>query len=232
MALGGAPLLRRVLALFVLMVAVLVFAACSSGDSPTPDGVVEEATSISSGDLPIVEVHTRWASATASDLPTLTASSDAVFVGRVVRLKVQRDEPLVTGAGGSALPVDGKPSRQPGTFPISTFEVLVEQAVFGAYGASTVALIEQAGGIAERADGSRMRLALEDDEPLWPGQRYLFFVRQKDNGTLSAAPFARLLVTDHGLQAVAPWGDLGALRALSGKPVDGAADLVRAAGGR
>jgi hypothetical protein len=73
----------------------------------------------------------------------------------VVRLQGQREEPLASDVAGPASPVDGKPGRQPGTVPVSTFEVLVEHEITGAFGASTVVLIEQAGGISERADGSR-----------------------------------------------------------------------------
>lgn len=221
---------RPVFVLLALAASMLAFAACSSDDTPPPTESGEQATQIADGEpMETISVPVRWASAIASDLSTLTANSDAVFVGRVVRLKSQREEPLAPGLEASA-PADGKPSRQPGTFPISTFEVRVQQAISGGYDASSVVLIEQAGGTSERADGSRVRLALEDDQPLEPGHRYLFFVRQKENGTLSAAPFARLLFTDRGLEPVPPWSNLGAMRALSGRTADEATSLVEAAG--
>jgi|FLYL01.1.fsa_nt_gi hypothetical protein len=219
----------------MFLACALVVAGCWAGGGSTRSDPADQAAHLPGPEEHIESIYVpaRWASAVASDIKTLGASSDAVFVGRVVRLKEQRDEQLVSDVSeGSAAPVEGKPVREPAVFPVSVYEVRVEQTIAGGQQPGAVVFIDQAGGVTERADGSFVRLGLEGDEPLAVGERYLFFARERDNGNLSVAPFARLLVTGHGLEPLASWSNLGAMQALSGRSIAEAASLIQAAGGR
>lgn len=228
---------RRLLTLAAtaaLAASLLALTACSSGGDSPARGSSNVSRQVGSYEADeIVTVPTRWATAIAQNLSTLTASSDAVFTGRVLRLKEQRQEQFSPASVVNPSPVDGKPSRQAPTFPISTYEVLVEEHASGWETAPpSLVLIEQGGGVVEQADGSRIRLVLDGDEPLETGQRYLFFALRKENGTFSAAPFARLAVEGERLEPGQRWSALGAMKALSGKSVAEALMLVQAAGGR
>ena len=87
-------MVRVILALLVLIPAALFAAACSSGGDPPASERTEQTSNGGGEDLETVRVPTRWASALANDLSTLTANSEAIFVGRVLRLKEQREEQL------------------------------------------------------------------------------------------------------------------------------------------
>jgi hypothetical protein len=195
--------------LFLTLAAIIasVLAACSDEGPGEPE---------------TIEIPTRWASANARDLRTLVAASDEVFVGRVVRLEGQTDQP-VPGAGGVG-------ERQPTTFPVSRFEVRVVRQATGGLGAGTMVIIEQAGGVTTQPDGTEARLILDGDEPLKVGATYLFFATRKPNGSLTAPPFGRLVVGASGrLDPVGPWSSLGAIQELTGLSPDEGAMRAEAA---
>jgi hypothetical protein len=212
LTLRGFPLERTrlpILALSALLLAV-VFAACN-GDSDSGDTAAE------------VEVPTRWATAHAESVEALTQFADEVFVGRVARLPEQREVTI-----GSGLPENS--TRQP-TFPLSRYEVTVEEAVLGSLAAGSVAVMEQVGGLVANDGGPGQRVVLEGDEPLEPGATYLFFANEKSNGSYSSAPFARLRVgSGQDLSVPAVWSHLPALQALSGSTVGQAAAEVVSVG--
>jgi hypothetical protein len=154
----------------------------------------------------VVEVHTRWATAHASSVESLTEFSDAVFVGRVTRLAGQREEPPPPGARGS--------------FPISRYEVAVQTAVSGPVEPGSTLVMEQSGGMVGASDTGQRLVILEGDTPLEPGRTYLFFATRKDDGAYISAPFTRLaLGPGQRLAALEPWRDIPAMRALDGRTV-------------
>jgi hypothetical protein len=153
-----------------------------------------------------VEVHTRWATAHASSVESLTEFSDAVFAGRVTRLAGQREEPPPPGARGS--------------FPISRYDVTVQAAVLGTVEPGSTVVMEQFGGIVGDEESGLRLVILEGDTPLQPGRTYLFFATRKDDGAYVSAPFTRLaLGPGQRLAALEPWGDIPAMQALDGRTV-------------
>jgi len=193
------------LSLFVL--------ACGGGtDEPTngtaPNG---DATAAQGGELPTIELPSLWDAGSADRLGTLIGSADVVFRGNVVALKGQR--PALSRPGGAE---SGAPRPRWGDTPVSQFEVLVESVVSGSITPGTSVTVEQLGGVETRADGTRVRLMLEGDEPIEVGQTYLFFGSFQDDGSIVAAPFGRMKVGPDGSLAAEPgWEHLGALTDLS-----------------
>jgi hypothetical protein len=187
-----------VLAALAIMSALAVACGGSDSGSSSDHGVANEAAPAPGAPA---EVPTRWASAIANDLPSLLDSSDEVFVGRVTRVTGQRDEP----AGA------------PRTFPITRYEVSVEQSISGTLTPGAAVVVEQGGGTIRSSDGTETRVILHGDEFLVPGASYLFFAGYKSNGTLAAPPFSRLRVAaDGALHPLHHWASLGALQQLAG----------------
>jgi hypothetical protein len=169
------------------------------------------------GEPETIEIPTRWASANARDLRTLVRTSDEVFLGRVTRLLGQSEADQPPGASGSRAPL-----------PLTRFEITVTRALSGTLAAGDAVVIEQIGGTIEVSGGGRATMVLEDDEPLENGAQYLFFADYKPNGNLTAPPFGRLQAGQDGsLQPLAPWGDLGALRELTGLSASDAAARIK-----
>jgi hypothetical protein len=214
--------------LIILAIAGLsafVFACGDDKDSPHHDAVsTEPASSHEEGEMPVVHVPTRWATATASDLRTLVDSSGTVFVGRVAALQETRLEDPFGGAG---------PSGERPRLPVSLFDVLVEASIAGGALAGATVVVEQVGGVAPNPDGSRTRYVFGGDEPMAVGERYLFFAATNSSGNLVTAPFGRIAVGQDGtLNPSATWMELGAVRQLAGLRVEDAGHEVAVAIGR
>ena len=83
-----------------------------------------------------------------------------------------------------------------------------------------------------RPDGTQVRLVLEKDELVEPGDQYLFFAKIREDGVLEAAPFARMKVSGDGrLSAGKGWAHLNALEQLSRMSVENAEGEISAAAG-
>jgi hypothetical protein len=207
------PNLSCLLILAAAGLSLFVFACGGGTDSPPRDDVtLEAAHSHEESEIPVVHIPTRWATANASDLRTLVASSATVFVGRVTELKETRAEDAFGGAG---------PSGDRPSLPVSIFEVRVEASLAGEAAAGSTVVLEQVGGILANPDGSRTRFVFGGDEPLAVGERHLFFAKRKSNGSLAAAPFGRFEVSGDGTLASAPqWAELGVARELEGLRVE------------
>lgn len=161
-------------------------------------------------------VEARWASASARDLRTLLASTDAAFVGRVIESLPQRLEPP-PATSDSVQPSGDKPdSKGPPGFPVSRFNVEIDTPVHGDLASGEVVVIEQLGGQMETSEGIRQVL-LEGDSSIGVGDVYLFFVRQKENGTYASPPFARFRVESGRVAAPVGWEGIGAGGILSGR---------------
>jgi hypothetical protein len=210
---------------------VAVLAACgSSGDSD--QDIQGGRNSPVVGDLTVVEIPTRWATANAQDMKTLLASSDAVFVGEVAGLIEQRNVEF----GGPTSAADAPPAANPGkdavarraSVPISVFQVTIVRSIAGGLTEGQKASVEQPGGVITRSDGSQAQVVLDGDELLTPGTKYLFFASVKGNGALTSAPFARFTVRDgESLAPLDGWSGLPVARQLNDRSVDEAADTVR-----
>jgi hypothetical protein len=193
-----------------LAVMLALLSAC--GDGPQEQGAAGRG-------LDVVEIPARWSTATASSVEALAASSDAVFVGRVVRPLPQRSETLPgRGNGGAGAEI-----------PVSAFDVTVEAAMKGAAAAGASVVVEQPGGTRQGNDGDFVVL-LEGDELIQPGRSYLFFAVQKENGALTAAPFGRFEVAADGTVSGLPEWQTPAARTLVGQPVSAAASLIGGTG--
>jgi hypothetical protein len=70
---------------------------------------------------------------------------------------------------------------------------------------------------------------LAGDEPLQTGATYVFFADYKPNGNLTVPPFGRLQAEAGGLAPLPEWTNMGALRELTGVPVDDAAAVIEEA---
>jgi len=217
-------------AVLALVIAASVVAACgggaatpgSSGGKATSDGVPPQA-----GELPEIEIHAAWAWGDAEDLATLAASADTVFRGKVVAFKGQH--PALSPSENTQA---GGPVPRWADFPISQFEVRVEKVVTGPLQPGSTVTFEQAGGVQTRPDGTAVKLVLEQDELVEPGEKYLFFAKIREDGVLEAAPFARMKVSDDAqLSAGKGWGNLKALQQLSRLDVDRAEREISAAAG-
>jgi hypothetical protein len=195
-----------------LMLAPAVLAACSGGSADNSAYQQDSGT--------VVEIPARWATDIASSVPALTEASDVVFVGRVVRPLPQRSERLPGRANGGT-----------GTeFPISAFEVAVESVMSGPLSAGASVVVEQPGGTRTGSDGA-YTVVLERDERIRPGQTYIFFATQKENGTLTAPPFGRFVIGQDGkVDAPDAWQELPASQELSGMDMAEAAAVIEGAG--
>lgn len=188
-------------------------------------------------DAPVIEIGTRWSIADAKDLPTLVSSSDAIFLGTVVELQGQELRKLAPDhAPASPEAVAGKPAvrREMPELPISFFSVRVVQALLGTPRQGDLVVIAQGGGTIERQDGSEVEVVLESDELLKPGEAYVFFAQNSNDGTknFTTSPIRRIGVEKNGrLKANGVWAKLGAMRELSGLDRgQAAAGILRAAG--
>jgi len=195
-----------------LMLAPAVLAACSGGSADN------SAYQQDSGS--VVEIPARWATDIASSVPALTHASDVVFVGRVERPLPQRSEHL-----------PGRANDGTGTeFPISAFEVTVELVMNGPLSVGASVVVEQPGG-KRTGSGGEHTVVLERDERIRPGQTYIFFATQKENGTLTAPPFGRFVVGGDGkVDAPDAWRELPASQELSGLDVTVAEAEIEGAG--
>jgi hypothetical protein len=195
-----------------LMLAPAVLAACSGGSADNSAYQQDSGT--------VVDIPARWATDIASSVPALTQASDAVFVGRVGRTLPQRSEHL-----------PGRANEGTGMeFPISAFEVTVESVMSGPLTAGSSVVVEQPGGT-QTGSGGDYTVVLESDERIRPGQTYIFFATQKENGTLTAPPFGRFVVGRDGkVDAPDAWQELPASQELSGLDVAAAAAKIGGAG--
>jgi hypothetical protein len=205
------PNLNWLLILASAGLSLFVF-ACGGG-ADVPEGVAPGGDTAATQDeeLPTLEMPSLWAWGDAERLDTLIASADVVFTGNVLTLKGQR--PVLSQPGGAE---PEAPGPRWADIPVSEFEVQVESVVAGNLAAGTVVPLEQLGGVETMPDGSRVRLALEGDEPIQVGQTYLLFASFQENGSIVASPFGRLKVqANGGLAAEQDWAHLGALQQLS-----------------
>jgi hypothetical protein len=214
------PNLRRLLVPTVAALSVFVFACGGSAENATDGGMSggHSAAMHDESGLPLVKVHVRWATGNAQSLPALVQSSNVVFAGEVTGLQGQRVREFSASSNSdSSFARDGGAAPEGGLqFPISVFEVRVDQSIVGGLAEGSTVAIQQAGGVTRRSDGSNVKVVLEGDEPLEAGRRYLFFATMGPDGTLSAPPFARLEIGVKGaLEPVAGWDQLGALQRLS-----------------
>lgn len=219
--------LGRILFLALVAGSFLLF-ACGGGDEgeKSYDGNREgDEVAVQEENLPTISVPALWAWGDAGDLATLIRSADVVFSGKVVALKGQR--PAISGGAGA-----GSMSPRWGQFPISQFEVGVEGVITGDLTSGSTITFEQAGGVQTRPDGTSVRVALENDEPMRVGESYLFFASLQEDGSMGAPPFGRMQVgADGRLSASADWSHLGALQQLDRMHVDDAEREIRAVAG-
>ncbi|TMG05298.1 MAG: hypothetical protein E6I09_05025 [Chloroflexi bacterium] len=215
--------------LVALFIAGLLVASCGRGAGKIDEGTADTTEHIGSqqtADIPEIEIPAAWAYGDAQDLATLTASADAVFRGRVVALKGQHAAIPQSGAQ------TGAPAPRWADFPVSQFELHVEKVVFGPLSPGSTTTFEQVGGVQNRPDGTQVRLVLEKDELVEPGDQYLFFAKIREDGVLEAAPFARMKVSGDGrLSAGKGWAHLNALEQLSRMSVENAEGEISAAAG-
>ena len=197
-----------------LIVATLAVAAlaCSGGASDSEPGVLD--------DVPVVQVHARWASANGDDIGTLLDATGTVFTGEVIGLSGQ--EMYETDA------VDGD---GPPPFPISNFSVLVQEPFFGGLVEGSTVIINQPGGLKQQADGSWIRFVVEGDDPLEVGSSYLFWATFASDGSghLVDAPFARMSIDSGGaLRSSTFWAGVAVPALLDGMGAATAATRVQA----
>ena len=195
-----------------LVTALLLLAACGGGGGSDDQGSVPGSHhhTTQREELPTVALPARWAWGNAESLGTLISSADVVFSGTVIALKGQR--PALSPSVG--LETQGEAPRW-ADFPVSQFELRVENVVSGNLTPGT-AVIEQMGGVETRPDGTQVRLMLRGDEPLQVGGKYLFFGSFQKDGSIVAPPFGRMNVRPDGsLAAEAGWEHLRALAQLS-----------------
>lgn len=206
----------RLVALAIAMLfAVATLSACGGSSANNTDAASAQPRT--------VEIPVRWASGNAADLGSLLRSNPVAFVGTVVRLKEQRDvslsEASLTGA------------RSP-SFPVSFFEVRVDEAWSQGVEPGSTVIVQQAGGVASGPDGD-VRYVLDADEPLEAGAAYLFFASESpiEASALVTSPYARLELSDDGqLQPLSQWSHLKGLQAVAGLGVEQARSVVDSAG--
>lgn len=207
------------LAIYALLAVLLPLAvACSGPSSPVSEAPEDYATQ---------EVPVRWSVANAESLSTLVRSSDAVFIGTVTQQTGQRTEPLGPTALLDPLAPDQPASVGPPGFPVSVFEVRVNEPLAGGLSVDQIVILEQLGGIVPTNDGQDVRLALEGDTPLATGRQYLLFATVKPNGTYSSAAFAKILIDEGDLTPDVAWAHLPAIAAIAGLRADSAAQDIR-----
>lgn len=194
-----------VLSLAASAVIVAERSTTSSSDSNSPPAAIEY-------------VSARWASASARDLSTLLASSNAAFVGRVTQSLPQRLEPAPVTAQPSPTSGDETGQRGPQGFPVSGFNVEVTTPLRGGLVSGQVIVVEQLGGEIVTADGTH-HVLLDGDSPITVGDVYLFFLRAKQNGTYSSPPFARFPVQSGRITAPVGWEDVGVAGLLNNRSV-------------
>ncbi len=203
----------------LVLAALLLFALACSGSSSSLNETPAEYTT--------QEVPARWSVANAESLATLVGSSDAVFTGTVTRQTGQRSEPLGPAAPLGPPAPDQPASGGPSGFPVSVFEVRVNEPLVGGLVAGQTVTMEQLGGIVPAGDGQDARLVLEGDTPLTSGRQYLFFATVKPNGAYSSAPYAKIPIYEGGLSVDVAWAHLPAVAAIAGHRADRAAQEIR-----
>ena len=205
----GGFLVRLVFAATLLGAAALLVAACSG------QGV--EQSSPPQSELSVVYVPARWASAQADSFESLVAATGTVFVGEVTR-------PLGDRGAPSSLPRPGGPKV---SIPVTSFEVRVTTGIIGGKLAGETVIFDQPYGVVDRPAGPVMVL-LEGDSPLEVGTSYLFFASARDDGTLTAAPYARFEATADGFEAPPEFRDVPVAEQL--RPLDAAEAAARIRG--
>lgn len=207
------PKSRLAIAAAALVLGLAIHTGCADGDAAS-DGATTAPSSI--------EVPARWASAQAADLDTLLRSWPVAFAGTVVQLEEQRQVALVgpdlAGKGGRT-----------SSFPVSFYEVHVEEVWSDGVLPGETVTIRQAGGLTSGADGQTVSVRLEGDELLAEGATYLFFTTTSpdDPDVFVTSPFARLEVSSAGRLVPLPaWTDLPGLRAIAGLPLEQAGAVI------
>lgn len=147
-------------------------------------------------------------------------------------LSGQRTEQI--GSDQSDAPNDAanpKPAaRQFPAFPISLYEVRVVRSLAGAPAEGSTVVLEQPGGATTRADGSRVYVRLEGDEPVEVGATYLFFANVNAEGNMTSSPFGRFAVSaDGSLTPLKAWETLPVARELANRTLEEAAGDIEAA---
>jgi hypothetical protein len=175
---------------FVLPTLLLLFAsvvACgSANDAESP---------------PFVEIEARYATDIAANVGTLSAASDAVFIGTVEERTGQRDVRLS--------------DNNHRTFPVTSYAVRVVDVMQGDLAAGDGVTVDQTGGLTDSADGP-VNVGFARDERIEVGGTYVFFAFRGDAGAFVTPPFARMRVVDGEVQAPAGWEQLGAVAQLAG----------------
>jgi hypothetical protein len=215
------PFPARILTALLAACLTAVLAACGS---------VPDAERSPAGDVPVIRMPARWASANARDVQTLVSSTDAVFVGQVTALSGQRDEHIRptqdAGEGDPDKPATGRPAG----FPISIYDVLVQNSIHGSLAEGSVVVLEQPGGLSTGSDGSRAIVVLEEDELLEVGGTYLFFANVDADGVVTTAPFARFVVGGDGsITPLDEWRHLATAQRLESLGLEGAVQEVKSA---
>lgn len=193
--------MRRVqLGLLVLLIAVAVsYLSLSVG--PLRPGAESD----------VQYVEGRWA--VSPDLASLSASTDATFIGRVVELLPQRISPPPTFSDSAA--AAGKPANGgPSGFPITRIAVEVVESWRGDARPGDIVVIEQPGGVIGEST-----VVIDGDSPFEVGDEYLLFTSVSEDGSHASAPFARFAVEDGSITALAGWENSGAARELSGETI-------------
>jgi hypothetical protein len=214
-----------------LSLALAVLGACGGADSQ-PSG---EPAAASLDDLPVAELGTRWATASADSLETLVASTDWQFTAEVIGLDHQEQIDVVPDVPGAtpAPPDPDKPipaNDGPPPFPVSYWEVRVVDVLAGDLTPGDTVIVRQMGGVHEQSDGSLVRVQFEHDPPLEPGEQYLFFTRASSNGVVQTSPFMRMrAAADGSYAAEGGWADMGAMSEISSLGQAGARSAIRAA---
>ena len=203
--------------LFAVALVMLIAGGACSGSS--------DQSSDNPNDYEVREVPARWSTSAGADLSTLVRSSDVVFVGTVNQRIGQRNEspdPVAKDRSGLADKL-----TLSGGFPVSEFEIRVDQPLTGDLVVGQTITMEQIGGRLPSGNGDEILLVLEGDTPLAPGQRYLFFANVKENGAFAAAPYARLPIVEGTVSAAATWSQMPAVAAVDGRELNDAIEKVR-----
>jgi hypothetical protein len=217
----------KVVTTIALFVTPLIAMACGgNGSGESPSDVQ---------DIPTIEIGTRWAVANYAQPKAVVDSSTAVFVGEVLRQESQRLEQIAgQRLGGSLHSSADKPrvDSSPLTIPVSEYSVRVLSELKGGVQPGSTVIVAQAGGITER-EGGPIRVHLESDELLEPGQTFLFFAKARETKPgYSTSPLARLRLDGTGrLETLPEWKDLAGLQPFRGKTPAEAARIVASASG-
>jgi hypothetical protein len=142
----------------------------------------------------------------ASDVRTLEAGADVVFVGTVTAKTGQRLDDLQGALASTA--------KSP--MPVSQFSVSVEQVLSGDLQAGDEVWFEQVGGTSPVSGGKIATFALDGDTLMQAGGRYLFFARRTPGGAYSVAPYGRFPLEGDTLKAPPGWERVGAATQLAG----------------